>query len=77
MADWLEDLISDERWFLVKEMKEDRDEDGHDNPVRLAEARLCEKVLRYVRGSMEEAGWDTTTSSPEEPSNRRGPCTDA
>jgi len=66
MAAWLEDLISDERWYLVKEMKEER-ADGEDDPVRLAEVRLCEKVLRYVRGSMEEAGWDTT-SSLEQPS---------
>jgi hypothetical protein len=62
MAAWLEDLVADERWYLVKEMKENRDEDGRDDPVRMAEVRLCEKVLKFIRGSMEEAGWDTTTS---------------
>ena len=41
-----------------REMKENRDSLGHDDPVRLSEVRLAEKVLRYVRGSMMEAGWE-------------------
>ena len=56
MADWLEELIDDERWYLVKEMKEERTE-GMDNPKQLEEVRLAEKVLKYLRGSMQEAGW--------------------
>lgn len=57
MAAWLEDLLADERFYLIKEMKESRDEGGDDDPVKLSEVRLAEKVLRYVRGSMKEAGW--------------------
>lgn len=56
MAAYLEDLLADERWFLVKEMKE-MGQDHPDYEVKLGEVRLCEKVLRYVRGSMEDAGW--------------------
>jgi len=58
MAAWLESLVADERYELVREMKENRDSLGHDDPVRLSEVRLAEKVLRYVRGSMMEAGWE-------------------
>lgn len=57
MAAWLEDLLADERFYLVKEMKETRDAGGNDDPVKLSEVRLAEKVLRYVRGSMKEVGW--------------------
>jgi hypothetical protein len=57
MAAWLEDLVADERYFLIKEMKESRDAGGTDDPVQLSEVRLCEKVLEYIRGSMDEAGW--------------------
>lgn len=68
MAAWLEDLLADERYYLIKEMKESRI-DGSDDPVKLSEVRLAEKVLRYVRGSMEEAGWETTDArtSPSTP----------
>lgn len=58
MAAWLEGLVADERWYLVKEMKESRDSTGADNPVQLSEVRLAEKVLDYIRGSAKEAGWD-------------------
>jgi len=58
MAAWLEDLVADERHFLIKEMKESRDVSGKDDPVQLSEVRLAEKVLRYIRGSAQEAGWD-------------------
>lgn len=57
MAAWLEDLLVDERFFLIKEMKESRDDAGRDDPVKLSEVRLAERVLKYVRGSMKEAGW--------------------
>ena len=57
MAAWLEDLVADERYYLVKEMKESRDSQGSDDPVKLSEVRLAEKVLSYIRGSMEEVGW--------------------
>lgn len=63
MAAWLEDLLADERYYLVKEMKETRDNGGNDDPVKLSEVRLAERVLRYVRGSMEEAGWETNSST--------------
>jgi hypothetical protein len=59
MAAWLEDLVADERYYLVKEMKEGRLDDGSDDPVKLSEVRLAEKVLEYLRGSMREAGWDS------------------
>lgn len=58
MAYWLEDLVADERYYLIKEMKESRDEGGRDDPDKLSEVRLAEKVLDYIRGSMEEAGWE-------------------
>lgn len=56
MGSWLEDLLADERWYLIKEMHEM----GKEHPnyeVQLAEVRLCEKWLEYVRGSMADAGW--------------------
>lgn len=61
MVSWLESLVADERYELVREMKEERAERGEgatDDPVRLAEVRLAEKVLEYIRGSMEEVGWE-------------------
>ena len=56
MGAYIEDLLADERWFLVKEMHEM----GTDHPhyqTKLAEVRMCEKWLDYVRGSMRMAGW--------------------
>jgi hypothetical protein len=56
MAAWMESLLEDERWYLIKEMKEL----GKDHPeyeTQLAEVRLCEKWLEYIRGSMRDAGW--------------------
>ena len=59
MAAWLEDLLADERFYLIKEMKEL----GREHPeyeTKLAEVRLCEKNLEYLRGSMRDVGWETT-----------------
>lgn len=56
MAAWLEDLLADERWHLVKEMHE-MGKDHPDYETKLGEVRLAERVLDYVRGSMTDAGW--------------------
>lgn len=56
MGAYIEDLLADERWFLIKEMH-DMGTDHPDYPVKLAEVRMCEKWLEYVRGSMADAGW--------------------
>ncbi len=58
MAAWLEDLVADERFHLVKEMKDAGGKDGADYHIRLGEVRIAEKVLDYIRGTMAEAGWD-------------------
>ena len=47
-------LAEDERFHLVKEMKEG-------NPDLLDEVRLSERFLEYVEGSMKEAGWTNGT----------------
>ena len=54
MAAWLEDLVADERFELVKEMKEARGVNGRDDPVKLSEVRLAERVLEYIRGPMRD-----------------------
>lgn len=56
MGPWMEGLLEDERFHLIKEMHEM----GKEHPeyeTQLAEVRLCEKWLDYVRGSMRDAGW--------------------
>lgn len=59
MAHWLEDLVADEKYYLIKELRDGKAATGSDDPTKMAEVRLCEKVLDYIRGSMEEAGWTT------------------
>lgn len=56
MAAFLEDLLADERWYQVKEMHE-LGKEHPDYQDKLAEVRLCERVLEYVRGSMSDVGW--------------------
>jgi hypothetical protein len=56
MGAWLEDLLADERFYLIKEMHELGTEHPHYS-TKLAEVRMCEKLLDYVRGSMKMAGW--------------------
>lgn len=56
MGAWLEDLLADERYYLIKEMHE-MGLEHPDYPVKLAEVRMCEKLLEYVQGSMRDAGW--------------------
>ena len=56
MAEWIESLLEDERYELIKEMHEM----GKEHPeyeIQLGEVRLCEKWLEYVRGSMKDARW--------------------
>ena len=57
LAHWIEDLVADERWYLVKEMKETKAEVGTVDPTQMSEVKLAERFLEYVRGSMKEAGW--------------------
>ena len=56
MAAWLEDLLADERYWQIKEMHE-MGKEHPDYEGKLAEVRMCEKLLDYVRGSMADAGW--------------------
>jgi len=63
MADWLEALVADERYELVGELHEALDEHGKESPEyqeKLVEVRVAEKVLRYIHGSMDAAGWPLT-----------------
>lgn len=57
MAAWIEALLEDERFYAIKEMHEmGKDHPGYE--AKLAEVRLNEKWLDYVRGSVRDAGWD-------------------
>lgn len=63
MATWLEALVADERYELVRELHEEKDEKGKDSAEyqdKLTEVRTAEKVLRYIHGSMDDAGWPLT-----------------
>lgn len=63
MGAWLEDLLVDERHELIKEMKALGTTEGEEYQEQLSEVRICERVLRYVQGSMEEAGWETSRTT--------------
>lgn len=63
MADWLEELVADERYELVRELKEAKEKYGTDSAEyqdQLQVVRVAEKVLRYIHGSMDAAGWPLT-----------------
>ena len=63
MADWLEELVADERYELVRELREAKEQHGKESPEyqeKLAVVRTAEKVLRYIHGSMDAAGWPLT-----------------
>lgn len=63
MATWLEDLVADERYELVAELHEAKDQHGMESDEyreKLIEVRVAEKVLRYIHGSMDAVGWRPT-----------------
>lgn len=60
MADWLTELVEDERYELVRELHEALDQHGKDSieyQEKLTEVRIAEKVMRYIHGSMDAIGW--------------------
>ena len=66
MATWLLELVADERYELVRELHDVLDAFGKEAPEyqeKLIKVRAAEKVLRYIRRSMTEAGFLPSTTS--------------